>query len=501
MSIAEPVRNVVIAGGGTAGWMAAAALSRMLPMDVTRIVLVESDEIGIVGVGEATIPPIKTFNAMLGIDENEFVARTKGSFKLGIEFDGWLREGEAYLHPFGAYGQDINGVKFHHFWLKLQQQGFAVPINEFNMSAVAARHFRFAKPNSNAASAVTALDYAYHFDAGLYAHFLRDYAEQRGVVRLEGKISRVEKHECDGFISALVMEDGSRIEGELFIDCTGFRALLIEQTLESGYEDWSHWLPCNRALAAPTARTDPLLPYTRSTARKAGWQWRIPLQHRTGNGLVYCSDYLSDDEATSILTSNLDAEMLADPRPLRFVTGRRKLAWNKNCVALGLAGGFLEPLESTSIHLIQAGISKLLALFPDQNFSARERDEYNRLTALQWEQIRDFLILHYKLNERPEPFWQRCAAMDIPESLQGKIDLFAGRGRLFRFEDELFSDANWTAVMIGQGLIPSGYDPLADGVPDAPMKKMLAQMGQSFRQAADRMPTHADYITQHCSGA
>lgn len=501
MSVAEPVRNIVIAGGGAAGWMAAAALSRMLPMDVTRIILVESDEIGIVGVGEATIPPIKTFNAMLGIDENEFVARTKGSFKLGIEFDGWLREGEAYLHPFGAYGQDINGVKFHHFWLKLQQQGFAVPINEFNMSAVAARHFRFERPDSKPSSAASALDYAYHFDAGLYARFLRDYAEQRGVVRHEGKIARVEQREDNGFITALVMENGARIDGELFIDCTGFRALLIEETLRSGYEDWSHWLPCNRALAVPTARTEPLLPYTHSTARKAGWQWRIPLQHRTGNGLVYCNDYLSDDEAASILTGNLDAEMLAEPRPLRFITGRRKLAWNKNCVALGLAGGFLEPLESTSIHLIQAGISKLLALFPDKKFNARERDEYNRLTALQWEQIRDFLILHYKLNERTEPFWQRCATMEIPESLQRKIDLFAGRGRLFRYEDELFSDTNWTAVMIGQGLIPEGYDPLADSVPDASMKQMLAQMGQSFRQAADRMPAHADYITQHCPGA
>jgi tryptophan 7-halogenase len=501
MSLAEPVRNIVIAGGGTAGWMAAAALSRMLPMDVTRIILVESDEIGIVGVGEATIPPIKTFNAMLGIDENEFVARTKGSFKLGIEFDGWLREGEAYLHPFGAYGQDINGVKFHHFWLKLQQRGFAVPINEFNMSAVAARHFRFERPNGRAGPAASALDYAYHFDAGLYARFLRDYAEQRGVVRLEGRIEQVEQREDDGFICALVLQDGARIEGELFIDCTGFRALLIEQTLHSGYEDWSQWLACDRALAVPSARIDPLLPYTKSTARKAGWQWRIPLQHRTGNGLVYCSEYLSDDEAASLLVGNLDAEKLAEPRALTFLTGRRKLAWNKNCVALGLSGGFLEPLESTSIHLIQAGISKLLALFPDKNFNARERDEYNRLTALQWEQIRDFLILHYKLNERTEPFWRQCAAMNIPESLERKIDLFAGRGRLFRYEDELFSDTNWTAVMVGQGLIPKGYDPLADSIPDAPMMQMLAQMGQSYRQAADRMPGHADYITRNCQGA
>jgi tryptophan 7-halogenase len=501
MSVAEPVRNIVIAGGGTAGWMAAAAFARMLPVDTTRITLIESDEIGIVGVGEATIPPIKIFNAMLGLDENEFVARTQGSFKLGIEFDGWQREREAYFHPFGAYGQDINGIKFHHFWRKLQQQGFPVPIGEFNMCTVAARHFRFDRSNGHAGSALGSLDYAFHFDAGLYARFLREYAQGRGVTRIEGKIAQVEQRAGDGFITALVMENGTSVTSELFIDCTGFRGLLIEETLQSGYEDWSHWLPCNRALAVPSARREPLLPYTRSTARKAGWQWRIPLQHRTGNGLVYCSDYLSDDEAATILTSNLDSEQLADPRPLRFVTGRRKLAWNKNCVALGLASGFLEPLESTSIHLIQAGISKLLALFPDSNFDARERDEYNRLTALQWEQIRDFLILHYKLNARSEPFWQYCAAMDVPQSLERKMALFAGRGRLFRFEDELFSDASWTAVMVGQGLIPQGYDPLVNSIDDKQMHQMLARMGKAFRDTADRMPSHADFIAQHCAGS
>ncbi|QGY82050.1 tryptophan halogenase family protein [Sphingorhabdus lacus] len=500
MSGAGPVRKVVIAGGGTAGWMAAAAFSKMLPMQESSITLVESDEIGIVGVGEATIPPIKTFNAMLGIDENAFVAATKGSFKLGIEFDGWQREGEAYLHPFGPYGHDINGIKFHHFWLKLQKLGFAVPLNEFNMSAVAARHYRFDRPEHIPGPAGPALDYSYHFDAGLYANFLRSYAEERGVVRREGKIEQVQQNSTNGFISALVLDDGTHIEGELFIDCTGFRALLIEQCLQTGYEDWTHWLPCDRALAVPTARTEPLLPYTRSSSRAAGWQWRIPLQHRTGNGLVYCSSQLSDDAAAGILMGHLDSEPLAQPRPLKFVTGRRKLAWNKNCVALGLAGGFLEPLESTSIHLIQAGISKLLALFPDKDFKAHERDEYNRLTASQWEHIRDFLILHYKLNERSEPFWRQCAAMEIPDSLRRKIDLFAGRGRLFRYEDELFTDTNWTAVMIGQGLIPTGYDPLVDAVPDGPMKKLLAAMGQSFRQAADNMPTHADYIMRHCKG-
>jgi tryptophan 7-halogenase len=500
MSEAGPVRNVVIAGGGTAGWMAAAALSKMLPMPESSITLVESDDIGIVGVGEATIPPIKTFNAMLGIDEHEFVTATKGSFKLGIEFDGWQHEGEAYLHPFGPYGHDINGIKFHHFWLKLQKLGFDVPLNEFNMSAVAARHYRFDRPDRILGPVGSALDYAYHFDAGLYAKFLRSYSEARGVVRHEGKIEQVTQDPASGFITALVLENGTRIEGELFIDCTGFRALLIEQSLQTGYEDWSHWLPCDRALAVPTARREPLLPYTRSSARAAGWQWRIPLQHRTGNGLVYCSSQISDENAAAILMDHLDSEPLAEPRPLQFVTGRRKLAWNKNCVALGLAGGFLEPLESTSIHLIQAGISKLLALFPDKDFKAYERDEYNRLTASQWEHIRDFLILHYKLNERPEPFWQQCATMDVPDSLRRKIDLFAGRGRLFRYEDELFTDTNWTAVMVGQGLIPAGYDPLVDAVPDGPMKKLLAGIGQSFRQAADKMPTHADYIMRNCKG-
>jgi tryptophan 7-halogenase len=497
----DAIRDIVIAGGGTAGWMAAAALSQLGNNGVTRITLVESDEIGIVGVGEATIPPIKTFNAMLGIDEDEFVAATQGSFKLGIEFDGWQRPGERYIHPFGAYGSDINGVKFHQFWVKIQQQGFPVPIGDFNLCTLAAQRHRFARSDGNPASPLSTIDYAFHFDAGLYARFLRGYAEERGVIRREGKIMRVEQRDGDGFISALIMEDDSRVEGELFIDCTGFRGLLIEDTLKSGYEDWSHWLPCNRALAVPSERTEPLLPYTRSTARTAGWQWRIPLQHRTGNGYVYCSDYVSDDEAIATLLASLDGKPLADPRPLSFVTGRRKNAWVKNCVALGLASGFLEPLESTSIHLIQAGISKLLALFPDRNFLGHERDEYNRLSAIQWEQIRDFIILHYKLNERDELFWKRCASMKIPESLSRKLALFAERGRLFRYEDELFSDASWTAVMVGQGLMPKGYDPMVDTVDDKPMHQMLARMGKAFRDTADRMPTHADFIAQNCAGS
>jgi tryptophan 7-halogenase len=499
---ANPIRNVVVVGGGTAGWMAAAALARMQLNGRTKVTLVESDEIGIVGVGEATIPPIKTFNAMLGIDENEFIASTEGSFKLGIEFVGWSREGEKYLHPFGAYGTDIEGIKFHQLWMKMRAAGMPHPIGDFNLSTVAAHHNRFTKPDANRASVLSQLDNAYHFDAGLYAKFLRKYAEERGVTRQEGKITRVDQNAENGFITSVVLENGTVIEGDLFIDCSGFVGLLIEQTLKTGYEDWTHYLPCDRALAVPSERTEPLLPYTRSTARKAGWQWRIPLQHRTGNGYVYCSDFISDDEASATLLSGLDGKALADPRPLKFTTGRRKKAWDKNVVALGLASGFMEPLESTSIHLVQAGISKLLALFPDRNFNPRERDEYNRLTVIQWEQIRDFLILHYKVNNRVgQPFWERCAAMDIPESLQRKLDLFSGNGRLFRYEDELFSDASWTAVMMGQGLMPAAYDPLADTVDAGQVAHMLGRMAQVFDQTAQQMPSHADYIKQYCQGS
>jgi tryptophan 7-halogenase len=501
VTIGAPLRNIVIVGGGTAGWMAAAAFARTLNKNITATTLIESDEIGIVGVGEATIPPIKNFNAMLGIDEADFIAKTQGSFKLGIEFVGWQREGASYFHPFGAYGSEIEGIKFHHIWAMMKARGMNAPLADFNLSTVAARHARYETPSSDPRSALSTLAGAYHFDAGLYAKYLRGFAEARGVARREGKIVRVEQRPEDGFVSAVIMEDGSRIEGDLFIDCSGFVGLLIEQTLHTGYEDWSHWLPCNRAVAVPSARSEPLLPFTRSTAREGGWQWRIPLQHRTGNGYVYCSDYVTDDEAAATLLSGLDGKALADPRPLRFTTGRRKQAWNKNVVALGLASGFMEPLESTSIHLVQNGISKLLALLPDQTFSAHDRDEYNRLTVIQWEQIRDFLILHYKLNQRSGlPFWERCAAMPIPDTLQRKMDLFAGRGRLFRYDDELFSDASWIAVMVGQGLVPQGYDVLADALDEKQIANMMARMVSIFDQTARKMPMHGDYVAQYAQG-
>ncbi len=498
MRAPDPIRQIVIVGGGTAGWMAAAALSRLSGNGTTRLTLVESEEIGTVGVGEATIPPIRTFNSLLGLDENEFVARTQATFKLGIEFDGWARPGHRYLHPFGNFGFDMEAVKFHQFWLKLRSQGLASDLDDYNLCATMARRGRFARPSPDPSSVLSRVNYAFHFDASLYAAYLRRYAEARGVTRVEGEVAHVPLRGENGFIDAVILTDGRRIDGDLFIDCSGFRGLLIEGALATGYEDWTHWLPCDRALAVPSANAGPPRPYTRAIAREAGWQWRIPLQHRTGNGLVYCSQDLDDAPAADILLSNLEGPALADPRPLRFTTGRRRQAWNRNCVALGLASGFLEPLESTSIHLIQAGIAKLLALFPDRGFNPANIDAYNRLTSMQMEQVRDFIILHYVANERPEPFWRRVAAMDIPDSLRLKIDLFRSNGRLFRFEDELFSENSWIAVLLGQGIMPAHWDPLVDTIDPALVRHNLDRLRTVFARAADAMPSHGDFIARTC---
>ncbi len=494
----DPIRQIVIVGGGTAGWMAAAALSRLSANGATRITLVESDEIGTVGVGEATIPPIRQFNALLGLDENDFVSQTQGSMKLGIAFEGWTSARPRYLHPFGAFGFDMEAVKFHQFWLKLQSQGLASGIDDYNLCATMANKEKFARPVPDPSSVLSQITYAYHFDAGLYAAYLRRYAEARGVRRVEGKVASVPLRATDGFIEAVVLADGRRLEGDLFIDCSGFRGLLIEGALNSGYEDWTHWLPCDRALAVPSANIGPPKPYTRAIAREGGWQWRIPLQHRTGNGYVYCSQFISDEQAADTLLSNLEGPALADPRPLRFTTGRRRKMWNRNCVALGLASGFLEPLESTSIHLIQAGISKLLALFPDRSFNPANEEAYNRLSAMQFEQVRDFIILHYVANDRVEPFWQRAAAMDIPDSLRQKIDLFRACGRLFRFEDELFSENSWIAVLLGQGVIPERWDPLVDTIDPGLVRHNLDRLRAVFARAADAMPGHGDFLARTC---
>ncbi|HEX8263187.1 MAG TPA: tryptophan halogenase family protein [Allosphingosinicella sp.] len=495
----RPIRDIVIVGGGTAGWMAAAAMARLRAAGAA-ITLVESDEIGTIGVGEATIPPIRTFNAMLGLDEDDFVAKTQGTFKLGIEFVDWARPGHRYMHPFGQFGADIEAVKFHQFWLKCQARGRAAGLEDYNLCAVAAKLGRFQRPVADPRSILSTLNYAFHFDAGLYAAYLRAYAEARGVVRREGKVVDVELRGEDGFVAAVKLAGGLRLEGDLFIDCSGFRGLLIEQALETGYEEWTRWLPCDRAVAIPsTAATEPP-PYTRSTALAAGWQWRIPLQHRTGNGYVYSSAHLSDDEAAATAIANAAGAALGEPRFLRFAAGRRRKLWNRNVVALGLAGGFLEPLESTSIHLVQAGISKLLALFPDRDFDPILAAEYNRLSDLQLEQIRDFIILHYKATERDDSdFWRGCRAMAVPESLSRKIELFRENGRIFRHEDELFSEASWLAVLLGQGVRPRRYDPLADTVDSAGIEATLARMAPFVRKAAEAMPPHSAYIKRHCA--
>ncbi|HEY0436594.1 MAG TPA: tryptophan halogenase family protein, partial [Phenylobacterium sp.] len=422
MTPESTIRDVVIVGGGTAGWMAAAALSRLRANGVTRITLIESDEIGTVGVGEATIPPIQTFNALLGIDEADFLRHTQGTFKLGIQFVGFTRPGHVYMHPFGGFGADMEAIKFYQFWLKLNALGQTPGIEAYSLCATAAGLGRFERPVPERAGPLSSLTYAYHFDASLYARYLRAYSEAQGVTRREGKVVDVNLRGEDGFIESVTLAGGDKVAGDLFIDCSGFRGLLIEQALKTGYEDWSHWLACDSAVAVPCAGVENPTPYTRCSARDGGWQWRIPLQHRVGNGYVYSSAHVSDEEAAATVLANLDAPALAEPRVLRFKTGMRRKAWNRNCVALGLSSGFMEPLESTSIHLIQAGITKLLALFPDRGFDPVEIAEYNRLTEIQWSHIRDFIILHYKATERDDTsFWRQCRTMSIPESLERKI--------------------------------------------------------------------------------
>ncbi|MCX7283327.1 MAG: tryptophan 7-halogenase [Novosphingobium sp.] len=494
-----PIETVVIVGGGTAGWMAAAAASRFLDDGRRKIVLVESEEIGTVGVGEATIPPILNFNALLGIPEEEFVRETQATFKLGIEFANWGALGERYMHPFGSIGRDFEGVAFHQIWAKFREQAGLGPITDYSMACVAAAAGKFAPPSADPRTPMSQLGYAYHFDAGLYARFLRKYAEAGGVVRHEGRIGAVERDGESGFVSAVVLHDGRRIAGDLFIDCSGFRSLLLGDALGVPYHDWSAWLPCDSALAVPSERTAPLLPYTRSTAHAAGWQWRIPLQHRTGNGHVYCSAFMTDDAAEQVLLANLDGKPLADPRKISFTAGVRDRLWEKNVIALGLAGGFIEPLESTSIHLIQTGISKLFWLFPDKRCSAVERDEYNRLMGEQFAYIRDFIILHYKATARDDtPFWRQVRDMAIPDSLARKIALFREKGRILRYDHDLFDVPSWVAVMLGQNLVPVGYDALADALDDARVEAALRNLAATYAAQAARLPTHADYIMQRC---
>lgn len=490
------IERIVIVGGGTAGWMAAAALSKVLGPRGPSISLVESDEIGTVGVGEATIPQINVFNRLLEIDEDEFVRATQATYKLGIEFVDWTRLGDRYIHPFGWYGLDMGGIDFHHHWLKGRALGETASLGEYSIGVAAAMRERFMRPDpAKGNSPLARIAYAFQFDAALYAQFLRRLAEDRGVQRTEGRVAEVRQNSENGHITAVRLADGREIAGDLWIDCSGFAGLLINQTLGVAFEDWTEWLPCDRAVAVPCVRNGDPLPYTRATARAAGWQWRIPLQHRTGNGYVYASNHLSDDEATATLLSNLDGEALAEPRMLRFRAGHRRRAWDRNVVALGLAGGFLEPLESTSIHLVQSGIARLLTFFPTAAFDEAEIAQYNAASVQEYVTIRDFLILHYLATERNDsPFWDRCRTLTPPPGLTRKLSLFRSNGRIVRESEELFTETSWLAVMDGQGIKPAGYHPVADLFSDTETLARLRNIRAVTATAADSMPRHADFV-------
>jgi tryptophan 7-halogenase len=498
-TIASTIKKIVIVGGGTAGWMAAATFAQTMHESVS-IRLIESNEIGTVGVGEATIPQIQLFNGLLGLDENDFLRNTQGTIKLGIQFNNWARIGNSYLHAFSGIGIDLGMIDFHHYWLRHRAEGGESSLWDFSLNAAAAQQNRFEKMERVSNTRLPGINYAYHFDASLYAQYLRRYCEQRAVLRTEGKITSVKLRNDDGFIESVALENGDIIQGDLFIDCSGLRGLLIEGALKTGYENWSHWLPCDSAIAAPCTATESLLPYTKATAHTAGWQWRIPLQQRTGNGHVFSSKFMSADEATHILLNNLDGELLAEPRTLHFTTGMRKKFWHKNCVALGLAAGFMEPLESTSIHLVQSALGKLIDLFPRNHFVQADTDEFNRQLAIEYEQIRDFIILHYHVTERTDSaFWNYCRTMEVPENLTRKLQLFKHNGRLFRDNNELFTENGWLQVMLGQGITPAAYHPLADNLTSEQLTEYLTNIKTIVSKAANLLPTHQRYIAKHCA--
>ena len=498
------IEQIIIVGGGTAGWMAAAALSRLSAQRQVAITLIESEVIGTVGVGEATIPPFLDFNKLLDVDEREMLAAVQGSFKLGIQFVNWGKLGDNYIHPFGAYGYQMEGISFHHVWHKYRSSGDQRPIQLFNLETMAAFFGKFARTEDYQREDLPPVNYAYHLDAGRYAKYLRGYAEARGVVRVEGKVADVALDGETGFVTSVTMDNGSVLAGDLFIDCSGFRGLLIEQALKTGYEDWTHYLPCDRAVALPCVREDGSgpLPYTRATAHSAGWQWQVPLQHRNGNGHVYCSGFMEDQEALDILVRNMAGKPGAEPNYLRFVTGRRKKFWNKNVVALGLSAGFMEPLESTSIHLINTGINKLIALLSLDGVTAVQEETFNRLTAKEYARIRDFLVLHYNATTRDDSdFWNHCRTMAVPDSLTEKVELFRHNGQIFREDDELFTETSWAAVMMGQGIMMGGHNAMADALKEPSTGREIDAIQQSIQYVVQHMPAHGDYLRQYCPAA
>jgi tryptophan halogenase len=505
MTMAEPhhdgpvhkqgVRRIVIAGGGTAGWMVAACLSKTMGK-LLDIKLIESDEIGTVGVGEATIPTLLTFHNILGLNEAEFMAATSATFKLGIKFEHWRGLNQHYIHSFGLTGKDHWTAGFQHFWLKGRQRKLARDYGDYCLELRAAEENRFAHLPRNG------MNYAFHMDATRYAAFLRKLSESHGVQRIEGKITSVQLEDTQArkdHIRALTLDSGAEVTGDLFIDCTGFRALLIGQALGVPYEDWTHWLPCDSALAVQTASVGDAVPYTRSIAHQAGWQWRIPLQHRVGNGLVYCSAHLADDEAEAQLLSRIEGEVLTKPRPLKFTPGQRKDVWRGNCVAIGLASGFIEPLESTSIHLIQRGAIRLMQLFPTDGIRQPDVDEYNRQAQAEIAHIRDFVVMHYKVTDRDDSaFWRGCRSMAVPESLRHRIELFRETGRVFREPNDLFGENSWIQVMLGQGITPLQHHPVADLMGDPELSGFLEDIRGTVNRTVAQLPPHHAYVRQYC---
>jgi len=491
------IKKVVILGGGTAGWISAALIKKLLSSSV-EVELVESDAIGTIGVGEATIPPIRLLNSVLGINEAEFIKATKATIKLAIKFENWKQQGHSYYHTFGAAGKSLAFCHFHHLLKRVGQLEDDSQLWQYDLNYLCAEAGKFAQVNAK--DPILELPYAYHFDAGLYAKFLNTFSQKMGVVRTEGMVDSVVQCDKSGFIQTLILKGGQKIKGDLFIDCSGFKGVLIQEKLKTGFEDWSQWLQCDRAIAVPSERFDKTLPYTRSIAHSAGWQWRIPLQHRNGNGIVYSSAHYSEQQATDILMNNLDSAPLADPKVIKFQTGRRYKQWHKNVIAVGLSSGFLEPLESTSIHLIQSAVVRLVHSFPHKGINDTLINEYNKQSEVEFEQIRDFLILHYHATQRTDSqFWQDMRNMAIPDSLQHKIELFKENGRLFREQNDLFLESSWLQVLIGQGVMPKDYHPIANSMSEAHILETLAKIKKIKQEPINKLPSHDDYIKNICA--